>query len=301
MAGPVSEADRIQELMSRLPDRELVVTISDDAIEEFYDRGFTSLARITTDEEIAWMREVYDLLFSGELPLPTGALVNDVNRPLGKGRGQTDMSQVLFPESLYPRLRQTVYYRNSQRVAQRLLRNDDLRCWGHMARKAAGSKDHVAWHQDEAYWDPHFDHHAAAFWLPLDDATQESGAMSFVPGSHKGEGLRHGCPDDNPLVTALKLEEGFPVEQAVLHPIPSAGVSIHHHRAIHGSGPNLTNKARRAYVNVWDTPLISRSVPHDRPWYWRKKEARDSFNGEKEYFHDGTFADVTRKRQGTAG
>jgi hypothetical protein len=289
--------DQMQELMTRRPTRELVIALPDQAIEEFRERGFTSLSRITTDEEIEWMREVYDLLFSGELTLPKGALVNNVNRPLSQQQRAQTTSQVLFPESIYPQLRETIYYRNSQRMALQLIGNGDLTCWGHMPRKAAHNMEHVAWHQDEAYWDPHFDHDAAAFWMPLDDATKESGAMSFIPGSHKGDLLRHGFPGDDPSVTALMLREQIPVERAVLHPIPAGGVSVHHKRAIHSSGPNLTDKPRRAYVNVWNNKPIERLIPHDRPWYWQKKEARDRHNDEKTYYHDETFADVTRRRQ----
>jgi len=40
-----------------------------------------------------------------------------------------------------------------------------------------------------------------------------------------------------------------------------------------------------------------REVPYERPWYWRKKEARDNFNNEKTYYHDDSFADVTRQRK----
>jgi hypothetical protein len=288
--------DKMQELMARRPTIECEILLPKGVIEEFHERGFTAIPRVTTDEEIEWLREVYDLFFSGELTLPKGALVNDVNSPLSRQRGQT-VSQVLFPESIYPQLRETLYYKNTQRMAYQLLHGENLTCWGHLARKGAGSMDHVAWHQDEAYWDPHFDHDAAAFWMPLDNATKESGAMNFIPGSHKGELLPHCFPGDDPSVTALMLANPVAEEKAVLHPIPVGGVSIHHQRALHESGPNTTDKPRRAYVNVWNNQPVRRLVPHDRPWYWRKKEARDKFNNEKEYYHDGAFVDVTRKKQ----
>src|SRR6185437_7275249 len=97
-------ADKMQELMANMPTRDAVITLPDRVIEEFHERGFVGIPSITTDEEIEWLRQVYDLLFSGELALPKGALVNDVNVPLAKQGGQAT-SQVLFPESLYPQLR----------------------------------------------------------------------------------------------------------------------------------------------------------------------------------------------------
>lgn len=287
-------ADKMQELMMRLPSKDFEVTLSNQTLEEFQDRGFTLVPRVTTDEEIAWLREVYDLFFSDELSLPKGALVRDVNSPLANQRDHA-AAQILFPESLYPQLRLTVFYRNTQRMARQLLGGGELSCWGHMIRKPPHSAGHVPWHQDEAYWDPHFDHQAAAFWMPLEDATPERGAMSFIPGSHKTPLMRHGFPNDDPSVTAIMLKEDVSLAGAVPHPVPAGGVSMHHHRVLHSSGPNVTDQARRAYVNVWNSKAVQRLTPHERAWYWQKKEARDRFNNETEYFHDNSFLDVTRK------
>ena len=55
--------------------------------------------------------------------------------------------------------------------------------------------------------------------------------------------------------------------------------------------------AKALYVNVWNSKVIQRQFPYDRPWYWQKKEARDRYHNEKEYYHDKSFADVTRQRK----
>jgi ectoine hydroxylase-related dioxygenase (phytanoyl-CoA dioxygenase family) len=288
--------DQMQELIARMPTREFAVTLPDHVVEEFHELGFTKVARITTDEEIEWLREVYDLFFSGELELPKGALVRDVNRPLAKQREHA-ASQVLFPESLYPQLRQTLFYRNSERMARQLLVGAELHCWGHMLRKPGHSDGHVPWHQDEAYWDPHFDHQAAAFWMPQEDCPLERGAMSFLPGSHKKELMLHGFPDDDPSHTGVVIKEEFSKEGAVPHPIMLGGASIHHHRVVHVSGPNTTDQPRRVYAHVWNNKAVQRLTPHDRPWYWQKKEARDRFNNQKEYYTNTGFLDATRQRK----
>ena len=287
-------ADRMQELLAGRPDRALAISLPDGAFEQFHEQGFTLLPRVTTDEEIEWLRHVYDYLFSGELEFPPGALIHDVNRPLAEQRRADNVSsQILFPESLYPALRETVFYRNTRRLAGQLL-GGELTCWGHMLRKAPGSMDPVPWHQDEAYWDPNFDRDAAACWMPLEDASVENGAMSFIPGSHKGPVLPHGFPGDDPSQSGLVVKEKLPPVTPVPQPVPVGGVSIHHHRVLHMSGPNLTSNPRRAYVNVWNSDTVQRAVPHERPWYWQKKEARDRHNGEAVFYHDASFADVTR-------
>lgn len=287
---------QMQELLKKRPQGDFTADISDSCAAEFWEQGFTLVPRVTSDEEISWLGKVYDLLFSDALELPKGARVMDVTRPLARQSDSKLASQVLFPESLYPELRETLFYRNTQRITRKLLSSSDLSCWGHMLRKAPGCMDPIPWHQDEAYWDPHFDRDAAACWLPLEDANAQSSCLSFVPGSHKSPLMRHGFAGDDPSVTALTLKEAFPVEQAVPQPVPAGGVSIHHQRVIHGSGPNLTDRPRRAYVNVWNSKVVQRLVPHERPWYWEKKKARDSFNNESQYFHDDSFPDATRSR-----
>ncbi|HZZ35940.1 MAG TPA: hypothetical protein VFE03_09460, partial [Caulobacteraceae bacterium] len=59
-------ADRVQELMARRPDVAFEAELSAAAKAEFAERGFTKVDRITSEEEVAWLREVYDAMFGGE-------------------------------------------------------------------------------------------------------------------------------------------------------------------------------------------------------------------------------------------
>jgi hypothetical protein len=54
----------IEQLMTRRSEVEFPVTLSQAQCEQFRPCGFTSIARITTDEELASMGEVYDRLFA---------------------------------------------------------------------------------------------------------------------------------------------------------------------------------------------------------------------------------------------
>ena len=263
-------ADKMQELLARRPLHPFTVELSREQVTEFWEQGFTRLARVTTDEEIVWLREVYDLLFSGELELaPLQFSVGGTLRPADRVGPPT--SQLLYPESICPQLRDTVFFRNTNLVARRLFGEArPLSGWGHMVSKAAGTKEIIYWHQDEAYWDPRRDQEGVSCWMALDPATVESGAMTFIPGSHKGPLLKHGFPGDDPAVTALMLKEEIDTAPAVPWPVPVGGLSLHHNRTLHTSGPNRTANVRRAYVNVWSPPAVTREVPYDRPWYWQK-------------------------------
>ena len=172
--------ETIDDLMTRRPKVEFAVELSPACIEEFQMRGFASIDRITTDEELAWLGEIYDRLFAERVaPLP-GAYV-ELMRTHEAGRDA--QSQIIMPEVRFAELRQTVLWRNGRALAAQLMAVDAsmLRGWGHMIRKPPLDDGALPWHQDEAYWDPAFDYHALACWMPLDPATVESGCMSFIP------------------------------------------------------------------------------------------------------------------------
>jgi hypothetical protein len=272
----------LKELLARRPQGEFAAKLEQPAIDAFWELGFTRIDRITTDEEVLWLREIYDLLFSGDMKLLPGALVTDVMTRMDKQRGDR-IGQVLRPEYFIPELKETQFYKNSNAIAKQILGHDaPLDVWGHMVRKAPRNPDIVPWHQDEGYWDPSFDYQSFGCWMPLDPATEESGCMSFLPRSHKGGVLRHGFMDNDPAVTTLILEEKIDTSKAVLQPVPVAGASIHHNRALHYSGPNRTDRPRRAYVNEWQIVPVKRDVPYDRPWYWERQKAMRAHNNKLE-------------------
>ncbi len=275
-------SEQLKELMARRPSRVFDAVLEQSKVDDFWNLGFTRIDRITTDEEIVWLREVYDLLFSGNMKLLPGALVTDVMTRMDKQRGDR-IGQVLRPEFFIPELKETQFFQNSNRIAKQILGHDaHLDAWGHMVRKAPNNPDIVPWHQDEGYWDPSFDYQSFGCWMPLDPATLESGCMSFIPGSHKEGVLRHGFMDDDPAVTTLILDDKIDASKAVLQPVPIGGASIHHNRTLHFSGPNTTSNVRRAYVNEWQIVPVKRDTPYDRPWYWARQAAMRAHNNKLE-------------------
>lgn len=275
-------SEQFQELMARMPRKEFTAVLPQAKVDDFWELGFTKIDRITTDEEVEWLREVYDLIFSGNMKLLPGALVTDVMTRMDKQRGDR-IGQVLRPEWFIPELKETQFFKNTSALARQIHGKDgQLTVWGHMVRKAPKNPDIVPWHQDEGYWDPSFDYQSSAFWMPLDPATEESGCMSFIPGSHKRGIVRHGFMDGDPAVTTLILDEKIDTSKAVLQPVPIGGASIHHQRTLHFSGPNTTDRVRRAYVNEWQLEPVKRETPLDRAWYWERQKALRANNNKLE-------------------
>jgi ectoine hydroxylase-related dioxygenase (phytanoyl-CoA dioxygenase family) len=259
--------DALDELLARQPQAALDVSLTTADVEAFETNGFVSIPRITTDEEVAWLRELYDWLFAGRAEAFRGGHF-DLVRPYDS-EGEDRLPQLLTPEQRFTQLKQTTFWLNGRRLAAQLMRLDEsqLRGWGHMIRKPALVGESLPWHQDEAYWDPKLICRALGCWLPLDDATVENGCMSYIPGSHRSDVLPHRHVGDDPRVHALFATPAkADLARAVPAPVPAGGAVFHHSRTLHSSGPNRTDKARRAYANEWQLAPVKAQTAPLRPW-----------------------------------
>jgi ectoine hydroxylase-related dioxygenase (phytanoyl-CoA dioxygenase family) len=254
------------------PTSEFSIDLTDDQVASFRENGFLSIERVTTDEEVTWLRGLYDRLFQERLGEEKGEYF-DLGGPRAHD-GREVLPQVLGPERKFPELLETVYYRNARRLAARLLgaTEAEISGGGHMILKPAGYGRETPWHQDEAYWTPDVIPHSLSVWLPLDPATVESGCMQFIPRSHKGEVRWHRHIDNDPTVHGLVTDDVEP-SQAVACPIPVGGATVHHCRTLHYAGPNRTDRPRRAYILVLGLPPTKADSPADRPWQTEEKEA----------------------------
>jgi ectoine hydroxylase-related dioxygenase (phytanoyl-CoA dioxygenase family) len=114
----------------------------------------------------------------------------------------------------------------------------------------------AAWHQDGGTW-PLDPLEAVTLWVALDDADAGNGALRVVPGSQRSGLLPH-ARDDTRLATELFNVAVAPEavdEAAAVDVVLRAGdVSAHHPALVHGSGPNLSERPRRALVARYHPP-----------------------------------------------
>jgi hypothetical protein len=253
------------------------VQASDAHIAEFRDRGFIRFDRLIGNEELAWLREVYDRILSERVEAVPGGHF-DVLKPYDSG-GDSKQIQVLMPEVRFPDLRKSSFWRNGREIAACLLglNTKSLRGWTHMLPKPPRVGEELPWHQDEAYWDPAFDYRALGCWLTLDPATVESGCMSFIPGSHRGEVRTHRHLHDDPSVHALVAEDVV-ISKAVAVPVEPGGAVFHHCRILHYSAPIRSDHIRRAWATEWQLPPVARETPVSRPWIEEGKRAWENRN-----------------------
>ncbi len=98
------------------------------------------------------------------------------------------------------------------------------------------------WHQDDAYT-PVTPSPYLTLWLALNDATEENGCISVLPGSHKG-GLR---PHVNSPIGLVGYPSDAP-DQGVKVPVKAGSVVCFWSMTLHKSGPNRSKGIRKAYV-----------------------------------------------------
>lgn len=234
-----------------------------DDVAFFRENGFLAVERLTSDEEIAWLREIYDHIFAPEAGQPGGPLDRSGTRDPGQAK---KITQVFHPETRFPQLLQTAYVRNARRFAAALMPADpdELTVWTHMIRKAPGGRA-VTWHQDEAFWPPAYAYRSIAGWLPMHDVPVEMGAMHFIPGSHKRGVMRH-RHEDHPALGLLTLDEEVDVSTAVACPLRMGGCTFHDPSTLHHTAANTTDRPRLAYALTVQGLPVRRPVPRPTPW-----------------------------------
>ena len=100
-------------------------------------------------------------------------------------------------------------------------------------------------------------------WLALSPATEVSGCMRMVPGSHKQGKLDHQDTDDSTNVLYRgQSVSGVAEENAVMCPLQPGEASFHHGWTLHASMPNNSDD-RRIGFNVQYINPSARQTLHD--------------------------------------
>ncbi len=126
--------------------------------------------------------------------------------------------------------------------------------------KEPATEAHVEWHQDLTYWGLADDDAQVSMWLALAPATEESGCMTFLPGTHlRGKvahksGGREGTTKTNVLLLDQRIEHpesehGLDLGRATVAALAPGEASFHHGWTVHASAPNRSTD-RRIGLNV---------------------------------------------------
>ena len=129
--------------------------------------------------------------------------------------------------------------------------------------KEPGTASFVSWHQDLTYWGFDGDDQVS-MWLALSPATEQSGCMRMIPGSHRKGQIAHTDGDDPDNVLHRSQTIGDVDEStAVATPLAPGEASFHHGWTMHASAPNQSSD-RRIGLNVqYIRPSLKQTVGAD--------------------------------------
>lgn len=249
------------------------INITSEQRRFYHENGYLALDAITTPEDVGSVRAAYDRIFEQRAGREVGEQFDLAGTDEDETRAA--LPQILNPSKYAPEIAESLMKKNAISVAKQLLGDEAAYGGEHAILKPAGSAAETPWHQDEAYWDPAFAYNSMSIWIPLQPATLENGCMWFVPGSHRGPIFEHRQIGDDPRVHGLEVI-GANVSSGVACPIPAGGCTIHHNATLHYTGPNRTDRPRRALIMILGLPGVRLPEPRDFPWQARWQTARQA-------------------------
>jgi len=236
----------------RVDDRYIV---SDEEKESFQRDGFVIIKGVLSSEEVDDIEVVYNKFMNQEIFVP-GKDFCDMAGGFDRTPDQFSIVNAMLPRKYYPDWQGNIYERRTSSIAEQLAGENMQIDYDQLLAKRPHKEDAIfPWHQDSAYWPPFRANPATTtMWLAIDNSTIENGCMRFIPGSHLEPQLRkHGPAFGNSREEAHALvcnvddsESGNDTSHYV--PINRGDITVHNERVIHGSGPNLSDGWRRAYV-----------------------------------------------------
>jgi ectoine hydroxylase-related dioxygenase (phytanoyl-CoA dioxygenase family) len=236
--------------------------------------GYLVLRDLSTEEELATLRVLYDRLFSERRGWKEGNLfdmvgLDDLERGLA-------LPQMLWPSCYEPALKQTRLYANALHIAQQLLGMKAENILEHAIMKPPGAPAPTPWHQDDAFVRRGCGfEESISIWMPLQDVVVENGCMQYIRYSNHGPLFPHRSPRNDPRIHGLETVDVPDLTNCVAVPLPAGGAVVHHSRTLHGSGGNGSSQPRRAYVLGYAVQSKAhKRFTSDYPWNVEKMTAR---------------------------
>ena len=241
-----------------LTDAEAALLPDDDDVEFYAEHGWFLTKKLLSDAEVDELVAASERYYAGErsrtLPVlpPRLAAWEPSHGPVQR---HNDYVHVLS-DPIARVLRKPLI----GAVAARLAQADEIRVFQStliLKPPVEGEPTNIVpWHMDKHYWATSTSERMLTAFIPFHDCGPEMGTLTVVDGSHRWKEVgredsmtRHFADRDKDQLEQVLAENaefnGAGVEKVVLD-IPKGHMSFHHCRTYHGSGPNRSDRPRRA-------------------------------------------------------
>src|ERR1051325_4920558 len=165
-----------------LPQLDTAYSLAPEQIDQYRRNGHVLLRSVLSPEEIAVYREVL---------VDAAMRYNNERRPMEERDtyGKAFLQIMNLWENDEPS-RKFVFGKRMARIASELMGVPSVRLYHDQALFKEAGGGHTPWHQDQFYWPLDTDN-TITMWMPLIDATEEMGTMTFASRSHKEGFLGH--------------------------------------------------------------------------------------------------------------
>lgn len=231
-----------------------------DTQRAFYnENGYLKIENAVTPKELARLQQItYGLIDASR-----SVTQSDDRYDLDSGHSADNprLTRIKLPHKIDPYYWQILVQSKVTQVLNDLLGPDTILGTTKLNTKAPGGGAAVEWHQDWAFY-PATNDSLLAFGLMLEDVDEANGPLMVIPGSHKGPVLSH--HHDGVFCGAINPDDPlFEQDKAVTLTGKAGDMTVHHVRALHGSAPNRSDRARLilfyecAAADAW--PLLGAS------------------------------------------
>jgi len=224
------------------------LSLTPEQLQFWHENGFIQLSNLFSSDEVAELREHF-MQLQRDAQNPDSP-IREWYTPLSAEQSGGDVLQE-FPRVMHPHKRDELSKKRMldarlHDILSDLFGEEPLAAQSMFYFKPMGARGQ-ALHQDNFYLNVRPGTCIAA-WLAVDDADEENGGMSVVPGSHVG-GVR--CPGMADMTKSFTTEQvAVPAGlEAVPARMKAGDVLFFNGSMIHGSTPNVSkDRFRRAFI-----------------------------------------------------
>lgn len=214
--------------------------LSQDQRAFYEENGYLLVEDAVTPEQLARLQAITHALIDRSRDLTESDDVYDLDE--GHSAANPRLTRIKLPHKQDPYYWDLIRDSRMTEVLNDLLGPDVLLQTSKLNTKAPGGGAAVEFHQDWAFY-PHSNDSMLAIGLMLEDVTEDNGPLNIIPGSHKGPILSH--MNDGVFCGAINPDDpDFHGNRAVSLTGKAGSMSVHHVRMIHGSAPNISDRAR---------------------------------------------------------